>query len=245
MPFHGSSRKLGTATSPPAAERGAERELADGRPLRTPEKVFVALCMLGGYALAFLIVGEMHANAGTAGRMLHPRTALDAYIPFRPQFIYPYLAYYLWLLIPIPILRTRAQFYGAVYAFALTQMVALVIYVVFPSQMDRPLVLGDDLSARLVRLVYQVDLGYNVLPSLHVAHSVLVALLFYSLDPKRFPLVAMGSTLICVSTVLVKQHFIIDIPAGVAVAVACYYPTMALSHRMRRVQGPEDAALTS
>lgn len=243
MLFHRNPDKIGTHSRPAAAGSVAERPLVDPRPVRTPEKVLVALCMLGGYAIAFLLVGEWNARSGASTRMLHPRTALDAFVPFRPIFVYPYLAYYLWLLIPIPILRTRAQFYGAVYAFGLTQMVALVFYVALPSQMDRPLVTGDDLSAQLVRLVYEVDRGYNIVPSLHVAHSVLVALLFYSLDPRRFPLVAMGSALICASTVLVKQHYLLDIPAGVAVALCCYYPTMAFTQR--REQAPQDAALTS
>lgn len=233
---------------PPTERVSAHADAAanEGRPLRTPEKVVVALCLLGGYALVFLLVDEWNARSGSAAlRMINPRTAWDAQVPFVPGVVYAYLAYYPWLLTPIPILRNRAQFYGAVYAFALTQTVAVVIYLAFPSQMERPLVIGDDLSARLVRLVYEVDRGYNILPSLHVAHSVLVALLFRSLRPRWFPPVALFSGVICVSTVLIKQHYLLDLPAGLAVAIACYYPTMAFSLRRQQASSREDAAFTS
>lgn len=242
--MNGHPRRVGSR--PRRASAQAEAVAHEGRPLRTPEKVVVALCLLGGYALVFLLVDEWNAySASAAISVINPRTAWDAYIPFVPEVVYVYLAYYAWLLIPIPILRNRAEFYGAVYAFALTQTVAVAIYLAYPSRMERPPVPGDDLSAQLVRMIYEVDRGYNILPSLHVAHSVLVALLFASLRPRWFPPVAFFSGLICISTVLVKQHYLLDLPAGVAVAIACYYPTMAYSRRRLQSNASEDAAFTS
>jgi membrane-associated phospholipid phosphatase len=244
MSLDGFIRRVGQATPPGRSRARAESELTDTRPLRTPEKVAVALALLVGYAIVFLIVDEWNARSSLASKLrIDPRSPLDAAIPFIPGYVYPYLAYYPWLLVPIPILRTRAQFYGAVYAFVSTQMVAVAIYLIFPSQMERPLVTGEGLTASLVRLVYEVDRGYNIVPSLHVAHSVLVALLYRSLDPRRFPWVALGSGVICASTVFIKQHYLLDIPAGFAVAVACYYPTMALSQR--RASPSSDAACSS
>jgi membrane-associated phospholipid phosphatase len=88
--------------------------------------------------------------------------------------------------------------------------------------MERPVVTGSGTTFELVRLLYRLDAGWNVFPSLHVAHSVLVTLLYLQHDRRRSPLVAAGTALIALSTVLVKQHYIVDVPAGALLAWLCY-----------------------
>ena len=76
--MNGHPRRVGSrrsASAPAEASRGTTG---------TPEKVVVALCLLGGYALVFLLVSEWNAySASAAIGAIDPRTAWDAYIPFR------------------------------------------------------------------------------------------------------------------------------------------------------------------
>lgn len=181
------------------------------------------LVLVAVSAFGFHYVDARNAELAGSGWTLGLETKLDAYVPFVPLFVFPYLLYYPWLLLPVFVLRTRESFFRALAAFAVMQVIAQTVYVLFPAQMNRPAVTQLGLSAALVRFVYRVDQGWNVFPSLHVAHALLVAILFFRYGRvwTRLP-VALGSLLICMSTVLIKQHYVIDIPAGVLLTSVCY-----------------------
>lgn len=184
------------------------------------ERLGLSLLLIGGSAWGFLYIDDLLASRSPEPVPL--ALGVDAYIPFVPSFIFAYVLYYPFLLLPAPVLRKRADFYSAFVAFSLMQVCAAVTFVLVPSRMERPEVTGEGLAADLVRWVYSLDQGWNVLPSLHVGHSVLVALIYWSYGRRWFVPVALGTVLICVSTVLVKQHYLVDIPAGAALAWVLY-----------------------
>jgi membrane-associated phospholipid phosphatase len=180
----------------------------------------LGLVALSGFG--FLYIDARNARMAHSAWSLPLETRLDVHIPFIPEFIFPYLFYYPWLLLPLFVLRTRESFFRSIAAFTLMQVIAQIIFVLFPSHMVRPIVTSDGFASDLVRLMYQVDLGWNLFPSLHVAHSVIVALIFCKYGRKWAPAVCLVSGLIAASTVLVKQHYVIDIPAGVLLAGLCF-----------------------
>ena len=132
-----------------------------------------------------------------------------------PGFAFAYVLYYPFMLMPLPILRRRTDFYRALGAFLLMQLFALFAFVVFPSRIVRPSEIPVGLTGDLVRWVYTMDPGWNLLPSLHVGGSALVALLHWQYQRSRFPFAAAIAALISASTVLIKQHYLVDIPACV------------------------------
>jgi membrane-associated phospholipid phosphatase len=229
----------------PARTRSRHPSL-DEPSLGMREKVLVSFGMLASFAVMFLLLDRVIAQlGGVSVRGINPETAIDASIPFVPQFVLPYLLYYPWVMLPVPILRSRAEFYHAVSAFLVAQLVAMTIFMIFPSHMTRPAVVGDGLTHEMVRTLYRLDNGFNLIPSLHVAHSVLVALFFRALRPKLFPAVAAGTLLISVSTVLIKQHYFLDIPAGMALAIVSYYASVPIYLRLRNpALDDRDAAFT-
>lgn len=202
------------------------------------EKIAWALLLLGVSGFGFLTVDAHHASNLGSATPLALHTQLDVYTPFIPGFVYAYLLYYPWVMLPLPILRTRRAFFCALGAFAMVQAIGQVVFVVWPSHMERPGVDGLGISAELVRQVYRLDPGWNVFPSLHVAHSTLVAFLYYQHQRRHAPVVAAGAGLIALSTVLIKQHYVVDVPAGALVAWGCY----ALSERFRRVEADSEPA---
>jgi membrane-associated phospholipid phosphatase len=185
------------------------------------QKLGWTLLLVSVSAFGFLYIDARNATLGITAQALPLETRIDAYIPFRAEFVFAYFLYYPWLLWPLA-LRQREVFFRALGAFALMQLFAGVIFVLFPSHMVRPTAIPAGFAGDLVRFIYRMDMGWNVFPSLHVGHSVLVALLFWKHGPKLFPIVAIGSALISASTVLIKQHYVVDIPAGLALAWFCY-----------------------
>lgn len=194
------------------------REAEHALPLAVRLSVGVGLLVM--FAILFLGVNEWSAQRVSDGaRSFYPEIAADAHIPFVPTLVFGYALYYVWIFLPVVLLRTRAHFYQVMIGYILIQLPAIVVFLLYPSQMTRPSVGGDDIASLLVRFLYRMDPGFNLLPSLHVGHSVLVALFFYTFRPKAFPWVAIGTLLIVLSTVLIKQHVVLDVLAGAALAV--------------------------
>lgn len=194
------------------------REAEHALPLAVRLSVGVGLLVM--FAILFLGVNEWSAQRVSDGaRSFYPEIAADAHIPFVPTLVFGYALYYVWIFLPVLLLRTRAHFYQVMIGYILIQLPAIVVFLLYPSQMTRPSVGGDDIASLLVRFLYRMDPGFNLLPSLHVGHSVLVALFFYTFRPKAFPWVAIGTLLIVLSTVLIKQHVVLDVLAGAALAV--------------------------
>jgi membrane-associated phospholipid phosphatase len=190
------------------------------RALPLAERLSVGIGLLVIFAILFLGVNQWSAQRVSEGaRSFYPETAADTHIPFVPTLVFGYALYYVWIFLPVLLLRTRAQFYQVMIGFNLIQLPAILVFLLYPSQMTRPTVGGDDIASQLVRFLYRMDPGFNLLPSLHVGHSVLVALFFYTFRPKAFPWVALGTLLIVLSTVLIKQHVVLDVVSGAALAV--------------------------
>lgn len=190
------------------------------------EKLAITIVVIAVSAFLFLYVNEVNAEMAAQGATFTGlETWLDAYIPFIPQFIWFYCLYYVWVLLVTPIMREREHFYHAAASFAVLQTAAIATFILFPSYMVRPEVVGNSMSHDLVRWMYEADKGFNLIPSLHVGHSTLVTLFYRTHKPKVFPIIAAGTFMIALSTVLIKQHYIIDIPVGFLMALGAFYVT--------------------
>lgn len=190
------------------------------------EKLIITIVVIAVSAFLFLYVNEVNADLMARGQAFTGlETWLDAYIPFIPQFIWFYCLYYVWVLLVTPIMAEREHFYHAAASFAVLQTAAIATFILFPSYMVRPQVIGNSISHDMVRWMYNADHGFNLIPSLHVGHSTLVTLFYRAHKPKVFPVVAAGTFMIALSTVIIKQHYIVDIPVGFLMALGAYYVT--------------------
>jgi membrane-associated phospholipid phosphatase len=110
----------------------------------------------------------------------------------------------------------------------LTYSATAVIYILFPNmQTLRPTAFPrDNLLVDMVRGLYEFDTNTNVCPSIHVLGSVAVCLAGLHSKPLRsigWKLFFLLSTLlICLSTVFLKQHSIIDVYTALALGAVCY-----------------------
>lgn len=155
---------------------------------------------------------------------------LDDKIPFVRQFVFIYVLWYplmagmaLWLL-----RRDRRAFlrYGWSVAAGLTLSIA--IFFIWPSGQNlRPAVLPEnDLASVLLRAIYAADTNTNVLPSMHVVGTLAAVRAAFEpecFDKKlpRWAVAALG-LMINASTVLVKQHSLLDLLAGLALYLLIY-----------------------
>lgn len=162
---------------------------------------------------------------GAAGLADLPRQAplalpIDAAIPFVPATVWLYLpGYWATFLLAVWSLREARAFRAALAAFLLMTVLATPFFLLWPVHGPRPAPpLDETVTAALVRWTYAHDPDVNTFPSLHIANATLAAVLVTRRG--RWPgavawTLALG---VYASVLLLKQHWIVDLPGGWALA---------------------------
>ena len=157
---------------------------------------------------------------------------LDDLIPFCEWFIFPYCS---WFLLLAGVTGLLWWFDTASYDKLCLTMFSgmtfcLILYMILPNGVDlRPTaaeVGRDNIAMDLMQLIWMADASNNVCPSIHCQSSGCMALVFaHSRLAAGRPALAYGwAGLICVSTVFTKQHSVIDVFCGLALAAVWYWP---------------------
>ena len=154
---------------------------------------------------------------------------IDDLIPFESWAIVFYLgAYLLWVVGVLFIAREeKALCYELFSGELLGKLLCLLFFLFLPTYMaTRP----DGLEAhslfdRLTRIVYDLDPPDNLFPSIHCMESWVVLHASFRCRRLRRPVFwrvpfLLGTLAVFLSTLLVKQHVLLDVLGGVAVAEA-------------------------
>ncbi|MDC7286812.1 phosphatase PAP2 family protein [Blautia schinkii] len=150
--------------------------------------------------------------------------AFDRAVPLIPEFIWIYvLAFPFWAMNYIlAAQRGKDTFYRFVATDLTVHAVCFLVFMVLPTTNVRPDIAGNTISEKMLMFIYSMDGGQNpsnLLPSIHCYVSWLSWRVIKGAReiPKwyqNFSLVF--AVLIIVSTQVLKQHYIVDAIAGVA-----------------------------
>lgn len=159
--------------------------------------------------------------------IIHSR--LDDRIPFNEWFVLPYCSWFFllagvlgllwWYDTPSYDKLCLAMFSGMTFC--------LILYMIFPNGLDiRPTaeqVGRSNPAMRIMQLLWKADASVNVCPSIHCQSTACMAMAFSGSKlakghPGRRAVAWCWAALICASTVFTKQHSIIDVVCGLAVA---------------------------
>jgi membrane-associated phospholipid phosphatase len=182
----------------------------------------------------FFGVGYLWAGSGhSAADVWFGGIWLDALIPLVPPFIVFYMLGYVFVLSPVFVLRRRQEFEAGVVVFACMLGLAFLVFHFFPVFMHKPLAMGDDFLSTLTRYQQREDFVVNNLPSLHVALNVFAWLVL--LCRARRAALWLLPVVLCIvaSTLLVKQHLVLDVLGGAVWAGAGFLAWL----RLRRHSG--------
>ena len=190
------------------------------------------------FLLWFFLIEKLHPSDGPYWVSYVP---LDDKVPFVPQFALIYCLWYPFLIVPglYLLLREPDAFCRFMWFFMIGTGLCLLVCTVFPNGQDlRPeLGEGGGFCTALIRALYTADTNTNVLPSMHVVGSVAVfygALHSQSLRrPLPFAAITVMTVLISLSTVLIKQHSLLDLVAGLALSIPLWW---ILNAAFRRCQ---------
>jgi hypothetical protein len=146
-------------------------------------------------------------------------TRLDRSLPTIPAAIWPYALYYVLVMLPMFAVRRVRELVEVLTAYFVVTVLAWIVYAVWPVRMEYPHLVCAGVSCEVLTRLWAMDMGVNVMPSLHAGHSALAAAIFVTYRSRAWPLIVAGATAVSVAAVLTRQHYVLDIPAGIALAV--------------------------
>jgi membrane-associated phospholipid phosphatase len=176
------------------------------------------LCLL--LAICVYFTNDIYDLLNHGPAVLNLRTSLDAALPVVRPMVIPYVSLDLlvyFTLIFFLLFRTKI-FQSASLAMITAFLVSYLFYFFLQTEVVRPVLSGSDLFTRLIQGVYATDNPYNDFPSLHTSISTLLTLHWFQLNRRAGIVAAVWTALIVASTVLIKQHYLADLFAGLLLA---------------------------
>lgn len=156
------------------------------------------------------------------------KSRFDRKVPFVPTFVLVYICLYPLIVIAFVALYPTAfaaQFYTSVTIAALS---AAAFWYAIPTGFHRPHHLRDTFSRGILKNIYNEECNANAFPSSHVYISFLCAYYLGLAFPGFALAVWCLAILVMISTVLVRQHELIDILGGITWAVVAIAVTPLL-----------------
>lgn len=155
---------------------------------------------------------------------------LDDFIPFCEFFVIPYVLWYALLaFVSVYTFFFDVPAFKKFYIFlSVTCVITFSLYVIFPNMQNlRPDTFArDNILVDVMKNLYTIDTNTNVCPSIHVIFSL--GMTFALWNTKHFSsalwrtISVLVTVSICLATVFLKQHSVIDIFAGIALSAAVF-----------------------
>lgn len=190
---------------------------------------YKSLTVMAVYAVFYLIAFFYLEQRDVAVHEIN--FGIDEYIPFCEIFIVPYLLWFAYVAFTVVFLCIRdKEESDKLVAFLMAGMtIFIVVSAVFPNGHNlRPTVFErDNIFIDLIRHLYATDTPTNILPSIHVYNSVAIMIAvcrsrcFAGHNIIRTLMLALGVSIIF-STVLIKQHSMLDVLLALLLSALMY-----------------------
>lgn len=179
------------------------------------------------FGLRYLLI----ENGNPAGEYHLIHCPLDDIVPFQELFVIPYVLWYAGIIgLHLYTLVYDVESFKKYTKFLIISMTAsTATFILYPScQQLRPDVFPrDNILTDIVGLLYSVDTNTNVFPSEHAIGAI--AVLCASLhtkglnSPGKTIVTGIMTVLVCLSTVFLKQHSILDVVAALPICAIAYW----------------------
>ncbi len=231
-----SDRALDAQALPSAGERFEWRVIRE--PMTRPQPVTIPMVTLFALIPFYLVIGE--AVAGGPSHV--PELWLDRAIPLESAWTLVYGSLFLAAILPAFVVHQQRHLHLTICAYLMAWLIAFACFIAFPTVSSRPPIksLGDGFFDWLLRVTYSSDVRYNCLPSLHVAQCFIAAFACWGINRGVGIATFAWASLVALSTLFTKQHYVLDVVTGVLLACAAYlvflrrFPRESIPERERR-----------
>ncbi len=153
---------------------------------------------------------------------------IDKMTPVIPEFIIIYFGCYIsWAIFYIMSVRTgKVQCAKFVTFDLITRTVCGIIFILLPTCNIRPEIYGSDIFSKALIFLYSIDAPDNLFPSIHclVSWNCFVGIRYQKEYGKGIKIISVIiAVLVFISTLVTKQHVIVDVISAVAISEVCWY----------------------
>lgn len=197
--------------------------------IRTQIIEYKTLVIMILYAVFYLLSFAYLENRDVTHYIIE--IGIDRVIPFCEIFIIPYLLWFPYVALTVCfICITDKEESKKLVAFLIAGMtIFIIISAIFPNGHNlRPDSFErDNIFTQLIGSLYNTDTSTNILPSIHVYNSIAIMIAVYRNSFfKKHKLISaamqlLGASIIC-STVLIKQHSMVDVIMAIVLSVLIY-----------------------
>lgn len=183
--------------------------------------------------LIFIVLYNQFIYAGTQFLMKNAQhynltLELDKHVPFSSWWITIYLGCYaFWVINYVLIAKCgKEKWYRFLTADLIAKTICGVIFIVLPTTIVRPEILGNSIFDKVTKVIYGLDMPTNLFPSIHCLASWLCYIGIRNVKSvsKAYRVFScIFALLVCASTQFVKQHYIVDVITGIAIAEIAMY----------------------
>lgn len=183
------------------------------------------------YFIPYLIYFEILETFQAPKYIIH--CAIDDMIPFHEAFILPYFAWFPLLVFSLIFFlrKSKEEFLNLCFLMFTGMTVCLLIYTFLPNGLQlRPQVLHNNLLANIAKTLYAIDTPTNVCPSIHVSSTIAIMMIVLRSKVIKHPFlsklgIVVLAIAICISTMVLKQHSVIDVVCGLILSIVLYIVT--------------------
>ena len=199
------------------------------------------LLLLSGW-LAYFLLYFLTENLIPVENCYPVHCFLDDVIPFNEFFVLFYVGWYVLIVISLGyfLLYNVENFKGLQTYIMITQGIAMVCYIVFPTRQDlRPETFErDNFLTWIMGIIYSFDTNTGVCPSLHVAYSIGIASAWLKEKSAAWYVKLIITVFVigvCLSVAFTKQHSVVDIFAALPVCVVAEIFAFRKYYKNRKV----------
>jgi membrane-associated phospholipid phosphatase len=143
-------------------------------------------------------------------------TPWDDLVPFWPVWVIPYLLSILWwfaCFVWATWKMEAARYRAFVSAGLVVMLSSYLLYILFPTYVQRPIVEGEGWLIDLISWLYENDRLHNAFPSGHTYTTALIVFFWWGWRPRLRGLWVAVGVIVVLSTLFTGQHHIAD-PIG-------------------------------
>ena len=156
------------------------------------------------------------------------KTSLDNCIKLYTPAVVVYLgSYFIWAYaIIVSMCQEKTFGYHLFKTIFIGSLIGLIIYMFLPTKVIRPEIIGNNIFDKICRIIYKNDVPINACPSFHCFISTFTIIVMIkakgiSMFSRFFN--CLFAVLIYASTLLTKQHYLVDVPCGILLCLFSYF----------------------
>lgn len=181
------------------------------------------LTLLAMSVIAVIYFGFNYFNSLQAVVYTNFGFAFEKNIPLIPLFVLLYLTVYFVYITPFFFVFNVRKYKHVLAAYLFVAFVSGLFYVILPTKMIWEPFTAKTATDCLIPFLRALDSpNFNLLPSMHVSLAFLATFVVASENRKWGYFLAIASTLIAFSTLFTKQHYVLDLLAGLLLAIVAY-----------------------